>query len=438
MPGGFNPRDLMHLLGAVSTLRGNTGFAAGMIQAEQQAQARARAEEEQRQRKQAYADQQTDRADVRRDRTADNERQAREQRLRFIETLPKFLGDEEIDSPETFEQRLSVASRMGGEIGVEPGFLNTFRPTPDKFTQRKASKVVKRIESDKRFTAHLGNPEFAGQLFEDDKGERKTYAEWKALAGQGGPVIGSPPLPTKTAGAGSNTPEEEYLIAYATKRGKLPNQLTADERLAARKEWMQIDDRERPSATILIQTVDANGNPIQQFVKKDPGQVFAPAPTASQQTSLAEQESGLQAIANIERLFQPQFVGPIAGRQAKAQMAIPGAPDVPTAVAEFHAAVAGLENEIIKMMSGAAVSGAEERRMRNQLPRVTDKPSVFKAKLAQTKLNRERLLTQTKQKAGQPAGPPQTGGIFMHPQLGKVRVIGSNPDGTLKVEKVVP
>jgi hypothetical protein len=74
-------------------------------------------------------------------------------------------------------------------------------------------------------------------------------------------------------------------------------------------------------------------------------------------------------------------------------------------VAQFHASVAGLRNEIIRLMSGAAVSGSEEQRMRAQLPDVTDKPASFQAKLTQTKRNRDSLLQRMRARSGNTPSP---------------------------------
>ena len=53
-----------------------------------------------------------------------------------------------------------------------------------------------------------------------------------------------------------------------------------------------------------------------------------------------------------------------------------------TAQATFYANVATLRNQMINLLSGAAVSAAEERRMLDQLPDPTQNPSVFRANLA--------------------------------------------------------
>ena len=224
-------------------------------------------------------------------------------------------------------------------------------------------------------------------------------------------IAGSPTVTGALKPDVPNTSEEQFYQRYAIEHGaRTFAELPTAEQAKARKQWMQADDRPQPQATVLIQTIDAQGNPVQQLVPRTPGTSFAPAPTASQQTAMAEQETGLVLIGDIERLFKPEYVGPVQGRATRLQMAVPGTPDVVPAVAEFHASVAGLRNEIIRLMSGAAVSGSEEQRMRSQLPDVTDKPSVFTAKLNQTRRNRETLLGRMQARSGgaAPAGSAET------------------------------
>ena len=180
---------------------------------------------------------------------------------------------------------------------------------------------------------------------------------------------------------------------------------------------------------------------MQQIVPKTPGAVFPVAQTPTQQTKISEEEAALAAVANIEALFRPEYVGPVAGRKTRAQMVIPGAPDVSEDVASFYSATAALRNEMIKLFSGAAVSGSEESRMKAQLPDVTQKPNVFKANLAQTKRNRETLLSRMKVNAGQPGSAagskPAVGARVRNKQTGELaEVTGYTKDGQLILKPV--
>jgi hypothetical protein len=192
--GGFNPRDLMALLGAVSALRGNPGFAQGLIQSDARARQQALDDEERRIRRQQFES-------LERNRKEDNERQLRAQRVQFIQSLPAFIGDEGIETAEEFERRFATASRMGQELGVDPGFMNTYRPQVSVFTQRRARKKL--ADLSRAYSA----PQMA-QLEEmqpnghpvatfEFEGRRVGIAELRQLAGVGamGPHGGAMALP---------------------------------------------------------------------------------------------------------------------------------------------------------------------------------------------------------------------------------------------------
>ncbi len=189
--GGFNVRDLALILGAIGDMRSGTpAFTNTWMRNQQVADQQRRLDEQQRM-QQANIDADNARLD------AAAKAQEAERRLRTIPILQQMLSDEAIDTPEAFDSRFTAAQQMGSLVGIEPGFLNQFRPPPDKFAQRAAKKVVARIEGDKRFASVVAQPDFQGQIFEGPNGERKTYAEWKAQAGQSGPMAGSPVLPVK-------------------------------------------------------------------------------------------------------------------------------------------------------------------------------------------------------------------------------------------------
>jgi hypothetical protein len=232
--GGFNLRDLALILGALGDIRsGQPAFTNTWMRNQQVSDEQRRRDEFQQAQ---IANTQAD------NKRADEAAQAAamERRLRTIPILQGMLTDEAIDTPEAFDARMASAQQMGSLVGIEPGFLNQFRPAPDKFAQRAAKKVVARIEGDKRFAQHLANPEFQGQIFEGANGERKTYAEWKAQAGQSGPAAGSPPLPMGKPDM-PNTPEER--MADAIRRGD-KGEIAVLEQAARRLDTARRDPRD--------------------------------------------------------------------------------------------------------------------------------------------------------------------------------------------------
>jgi hypothetical protein len=91
-------------------------------------------------------------------------------------------------------------------------------------------------------------------------------------------------------------------------------------------------------------------------------------------------------LANKLDLLLPQFanqIGPLGGRKLQLQMVMPGAP-VPEQLAGFMAEIATLKNATIKAITGAQMSQPEATRIMEQVPDVTNKPEVFKARIKAT------------------------------------------------------
>ena len=410
--------DLAPILGAVGGLRGRGGNA--FMQRWQELEAQ-KAQQEQLKQQSARQATQDDMAQQRLMLDAESGRRAGEQQTatinrQFIDSISGLINDESLIDPAEFERRRALVLNTAPPT-IERGFLEqTLRVEPTVFQQRAAKKKLEELKK-------LYSPAQLAMFEADDEtgaapvfpvgSEQLTIAQMRERVGAQATVNGKPMSMRQTPKQDvPNTPEEQFYQRFAQENGaKSFSELPTAKQAAARKQWMQSDDRPQPQATVLIQTVDASGNPVQRFVAKQPGEQFAIAPTASQQTALAEQEASIAQIDEIDRLFRPEYVGPVVGRTTRVQMQMPGAPDVERPVAEFYAAVAGLRNEIIRLMSGAAVSGAEESRMRAQLPDVVNKPSVFQANLAQTRRNREALLARMQARSGGTPSPASaTGG----------------------------
>lgn len=392
-------KKLMMVLGpliAAAMKRGGPMAAGALLQGVQQ-----REQMRQQQTRQQGQDQRLDRQDEMRAAQMDaaqNNAQAG-QRNDLMRTFQS--GMQGIDSPEAARALMGLyrpqAESLGMNADAMDGAVMEFA-TPSRLQMKQAQ--AKLAEAQKTFGDRAAEMVYA-MPGED---QPVNFEELQRRAGyQRNPNVAQAAPDVK----GASDFDRHLQRHYAAVKAKLGRDLTPDElvqeELKARKAYQQIDDRQQPQATVLIQTVDDQGRTVQRMVPRVAGSEFAAAPTASQQTTMAEQETGLVLLDDITRLYRPELVGPVVARATQARMKIPGAPDVPQETAEFYAGVASLRNEIIKMMSGAAVSGSEEARMRSQLPDVTDKPSVFQAKLAQTRRNRETLLALTAQRTGQPA-----------------------------------
>jgi hypothetical protein len=142
-------------------------------------------------------------------------------------------------------------------------------------------------------------------------------------------------------------------------------------------------------ARINVQTGEVI--PVQLPEGTQPGRA-----SAATQEKTAARETTRVRIEEIGRMFEDfgkGLVGPVAGRALRAKMAIPGA-EVSEAEATFVAEVDALTNQVIKEITGAQMSEPEAARIKRQLPKVEDKPSVFRARLAATLRNLDEMRQQ--------------------------------------------
>jgi hypothetical protein len=213
------------------------------------------------------------------------------------------------------------------------------------------------------------------------------YPRWRASQGQSS----APPSDLARA-----------IARYADSMGKRPDEVTYAEELTIRK---QLDEAARdpraPVLPVIIQGPDGllavtrpgNGGAPRATPVLGPNQQPVPrTPSGAERLSAANDAATLALLTDIERSMSDEWIGPVAGRWAQATKNLPlmGPSD---AQATFYANVATLRNQIINLLAGAAVSAAEERRMLDQLPDPIQNASVFRANLAATKRNRERLLS---------------------------------------------
>lgn len=113
------------------------------------------------------------------------------------------------------------------------------------------------------------------------------------------------------------------------------------------------------------------------------------------QSSLLERVAGAQAslgtLGKMKQQFNPDYVGPAAGRANTLRQYIPGISQDP-AFAEFKANTDVLTNAVIKAITGAQMSEPEARRIKGQIPSITDPPDVWHAKARATEENLQYML----------------------------------------------
>lgn len=110
--------------------------------------------------------------------------------------------------------------------------------------------------------------------------------------------------------------------------------------------------------------------------------------SASERTAIAGTRATIDSLNNLKSLFDASFVGPVAGRAARAKNIFGLNPEVQ---AEFIAATAAFKNQVIKDITGAQMSEKEATRILSQVPQETDASSVWTAKWKQTIQNMERV-----------------------------------------------
>jgi len=102
---------------------------------------------------------------------------------------------------------------------------------------------------------------------------------------------------------------------------------------------------------------------------------------ASQQESQVQSSAQLGEIEALGQLYNPAWVGPVAASEYWARERIPGVGQPEPDRAAFAAIVANLQNAGIKAITGAQMSEYEVPRLMRELPQMSDKPSVFEAKM---------------------------------------------------------
>ena len=206
----------------------------------------------------------------------------------------------------------------------------------------------------------------------------------------------------------------EFRNRWAKERNIPLDQFTATQETQARKAWGQADDRPFVPMPIVIQgptgpLVVDRGSGTGRAVTDQQGAPIGPTPSSAVRTRMGEEQAGLDRINEIRGLFDPNYVGPAMGRWNQIRQNLPDIPgefdDIPEPLAKFMASAAGLKNDMIRLITGAAVGVQEAKRIEREIPSITDRPEVFMAKLAQTEKNRMNLMARIGSQTGIGQGP---------------------------------
>lgn len=124
------------------------------------------------------------------------------------------------------------------------------------------------------------------------------------------------------------------------------------------------------------------------------GRAAMKVPSPTERTKIAETRAAIDSLNNLKSLYDKNFVGPIAGRKAKAK-SILGLN--PLDQEEFMAATSAFKNQVIKEITGAQMSEKEAERIMKQIPDITDQPNVWLAKHRQSIENLKRINERRKE-----------------------------------------
>lgn len=141
------------------------------------------------------------------------------------------------------------------------------------------------------------------------------------------------------------------------------------------------------------------------------GGAEAPVPPALRTQGVNNDVSTVE-LERLKTLFKPEYVGPAAGRYNSMKQQIPGVA-VDEGFANFSAASVAFRNQVIKAITGAQMSEVEARRIREQIPELTDKPEVWMAKYTQSLKNLQDLGAVLQKRGGGPSSGGQKIGKYL-------------------------
>lgn len=193
-------------------------------------------------------------------------------------------------------------------------------------------------------------------------------------------------------------------IADAETRARNAEQAKTDALSLAQQRESRINSWGPP--TVVIAGPDGMNQVVPRGQVKDGAPAPLPSPVIQQEIGNEVSEGQLDQLEKMFPKVQNK-IGPVAGRANTFGQKVPGLP-VDTDYANFEASSSAFRNAVIKAITGAQMSEVEANRIRQQIPEVTDKPEVWKAKAAQTRINLQMLkgVLGKKQPGGGPAPAP--------------------------------
>lgn len=363
--------------------------------------------EQQKQRQQQQEFRQED-LDLRR---SANDRAEQQSRLQAVNTIRQLLEDETLDTPEAFSQRMSFATGMAPQLGIEPGFIQkTFTPEPSVFQKRRAKKRL--AELAKAYSAQQLQQMEAGATFEmpgevDPAGRplKLSLAQLRERAGVGAQAPEGQPFQFAQKAAPNDAPlDRQYL--EAVRRG---DTVEAQRILEAIKATRTVDDRPRDEPLMTVTEIDpVTGEQVTSVVPRKPGEVSRrPPPDANQaQTTAGTYATRVEQAEHTLTQLQPAIQG-MNLLSFTAQLKLPAAAQS-AEMQSYMQAARNFVNALLRRESGAVISPSEFAEARQQyLPQPGDTNEV----LQQKALNRRIVFDGLKMAAGRAYAPlPRHGG----------------------------
>lgn len=198
-------------------------------------------------------------------------------------------------------------------------------------------------------------------------------------------------------------------VTFKSKQELSPTQKIAKRKLALIEEIGSIPKTQRTPNQQARFDKALLGQPLVQIGGQTPA-------SASERTDLAESQASLDALVNLNDLFDESFVGIARGRIGSAKGLLGLTSDKQE---DFLAATSAFRNLIIKQITGAQMSEAEATRILKQVPQETDPPARWKAKWRQSVKNIQRIQkrrAEVLQRSGLRVPIPNMGSVSVSAQ----------------------
>jgi hypothetical protein len=366
--------------------------------------------------------------------------QTQQQRTAFLDKFTEGLRN--VSTPEEAQSLVEAYAQFGAALNVSRESLDKIArqvASTERLTEKRVQSLLKTADKDQL------QQMIAGELNLMVDGKAVPFVQWsKHMAVATDPNTGKPITAKKPEADAPNTDYGRFLARFAKERGKTFDTLTVAEEAEAKKMYGQADDR----ITINTGTADARSNTrIDRIVS-----AFNAHPLVKEYNETQAQQGILHSVVNGKWSGPADMAAVFAFMKALDPNSVVRETEYANAAksgnifmgwaARFNGAVSpngGFLSEQVRrdflntINARMEVKSKQYQNLRTQLSQRIDR---IKAGAPET--GDEALVDYASGSGQAPPNKPQieAGREYNHPQLGRVRVVGANPDGTVKVEKV--